>query len=301
MGVLYRTAIAIAVSTGISLFGLQSISSADSSLESITLSPASKTYKVDPGQTFDDSLTVLNDGNTAYDFIVYASPYSVESGSYDKPNYTETTVRSDAYTWVSFPKTTWRIEAHQTLKIPFAVNVKKNASPGGHYGVLFVEIQPKESSSGDTTLTRKKRVGTVIYATVSGDVNLKGQIVDVDIPWFQSRAPVNVTSSVQNLGNSDFVTKVTYEASDVFGTLKFRTEGEYVVLPSTTRDIVMSWDKATWFGLFKVRVTTAFLETTNMKEVYVLVMPIWLVLITGVTIISGGIYAIWRHFYRTKH
>lgn len=273
--------------------------SAEEPSESITLSPSSKTYKLDPGQTFEDSLTILNDGQTAYDFTVYGAPYSVTSGTYD-PSFTSTAANADAYTWVQFKQTTWHVEAQQIVKVPYTIHVKANASPGGHYGVLFAEVQPSGDSTG-STLVRKKRVGSIIYATVSGDVHLSGAPLGAHINWFQSSAPLTVTTSVQNTGNSDFTTKVTYQVSDVFGSVKYNMQSSYVILPSTTRDMTLSWADAPWFGLYKTRLTTAFLEQTSVAEAYVLVMPIWLVLFVGTMVVSGGIYAIWRHSHRTRH
>jgi hypothetical protein len=268
-------------------------------VESITLSPTSKTYKVEAGQTFEDSLTILNDGQTAYDFTVYAGPYSVTSGSYD-PNFTSTAANADAYTWIQFKQTTWHAEPRETLKIPYTVHVKKDASPGGHYGVLFAEVQPS-TGAGESTLARKKRVGAIVYATVNGDVHLSGEKVTTSIPWFQSSAPLKVVASVKNTGNSDFTTRVTYEVSDVFGSVKYNLQSDYVILPSTTRDMTLSWADAPWFGLYKARVTTTFLETTSVVESYVLIMPIWLVLLVSGMVVAGGAYAGWRRSHRTRH
>lgn len=268
-------------------------------VESITLSPASKSYKVDAGQTFDDTITVVNDGDTAYDFTVYTAPYSVKDGTYD-PNFTEVTSNSDAYTWVQFKQTTWHAEPRDTLKVPYTVHVKPNAAPGGHYGVIFAEVQPADSGSGTSTLARKKRVGTILYASVSGDIRLEGHIAGTTIPWFQSRAPLTANMTVQNTGNNDFTAKVTYRISDIFGGIKYTAKSEYVVLPSTTRDITVQWAGAPWFGLYKARITTDFLNTTSIVESYVLIMPVWMVLLFGVAIVSGGIYAIWRWSHRSK-
>lgn len=300
MRIFRRTAIAILLGVVVSLVGFHAEANAADTVENITLSPTSKKLHVDPGQTLQDSFTVVNDGETAYDFIVYASPYSVQSGAYDKPSYTSTASNADAYTWVQFQQTSWHINAHQTLTVPYTMHVKKNAAPGGHYGVLFAEIQPQQTASDGTSLIRKKRVGAVIYATVSGDVHLDGAMSGVTIPWFQTSAPFSVTSSVKNTGNSDFSATVLYQVSDVFGSVKYSMQGEYIVLPSTTRDITLSWAGSTWFGLFKARVTTSFLTTKDVRESYVLIMPIWLLLLVSATVISGGIYALWRHVPRSR-
>lgn len=268
-------------------------------VESITLSPTSKTYKVDPGQTFEDTLTVLNDGDTAYDFTVYTAPYSVNNSAYE-PNFTSTVANADAYTWIQFKQVTWHAEAHETIKIPYTVYVNKKASPGGHYGVLFAETQPASGSEGAATLGRKKRVGAILYATVSGDVKLSGNVASTRINWFQTKAPLTGTSSVNNTGNSDFTTTVNYQVADVFGAVKYSFKGEYAVLPSTTRDITLSWADTPWFGLYKVRVTTTFLDQSKTAESYVLVMPIWLLVLVGLTVLAGGIYATRQHFSRAR-
>ncbi len=293
-----RTAITVFAVVAVSLLLVpQDVVYAPDPVESITLSPTSKTYKVEAGQTFDDTLTVLNDGQTAYDFTVYTAPYSVTSGSYD-PSFTSTAANADAYTWVQFKQTTWHAEPRETLKIPYTVHVKSNASPGGHYGVIFAEVQP--SGTDGSTLARKKRVGSIIYATVNGDVHLSGAILGTNISWFQSKAPLTVTTSIQNTGNSDFTARVTYRASDIFGSVKYTMQSDYVVLPSTTRDITVGWADAPWFGLYKLSVTTAFLDQKSAAETYVLIMPIWLVLLVGVAVVGGGIYAIWQWSRRTR-
>lgn len=259
-------------------------------LESITLSPTSKTYKVDAGQTFDDSITILNDGQTAYDFIVYTAPYSVESGSYG-PDFTNEKANSDAYKWVQFAKTTWHVEPRQTVVVPYTVHVTENTSPGGHYGVIFAETQPQLNSA---SLARKKRVGCIMYATVSGDVHLAGDVEKISMPWFQTTAPLKSQASVRNTGNSDFLTTVDYEVSDIFGSAKYSLKNDYEVLPSTTRDITVGWDNAPWFGLYKAKMSVKVLDHTTTAETFILIMPTWLLLLVGVMVVSGGVYALRR-------
>lgn len=295
MQFLSKSAVALLLAMAVLLvFTPVEIVQAAEPVESITLSPTSKTYKVDPGQTFEDTLTVVNDGDTAYDFTVYAAPYSVNNSAYE-PNFTSTVANADAYTWVQFKQVAWHAEAHETIKIPYTVYVNKKASPGGHYGVLFAETQPASGSEGAATLGRKKRVGAILYATVSGDVKLSGNVASTRINWFQTKAPLTGTSSVTNTGNSDFVATVTYQVADVFGSVKYSSKGDYVVLPTTTRDITVGWADAPWFGLYRVHVTTAFLDQTKVTESYVLMMPIWLLALVGVTVLAGGVYAFRRH------
>lgn len=265
-------------------------------VESITLTPTSRTYKVDAGQTFQDAITILNDGQTAYDFIVYTAPYSVTSGSYG-PDFTSMKTNTDAYEWVQFSKTTWHLEPRQSVKVPYTVHVKEKAAPGGHYGVIFAETQPPADA---TSLARKKRVGSIIYATVNGDVNLSGSVESATLPWFQSSAPLTAQTTVKNTGNSDFVANVRLRVTDLFGSVKYENTGDYVVLPSTSRDIAMQWDKASWFGLYKAQFQVELLGNTTLTESYVLIMPVWLVLLFGFMVTSGALYGLWHRTNRSK-
>ena len=256
--------------------------------ESITLSPVKKNYTVNPGQTLSDTLTVLNDGQTAYDFIVYATPYSVQNSSYD-PNFTTEKPNADAYTWIQFEKTTYRAEPRQTVTVPYTVNVKSDASPGGHYGAIFVEIQPEDSEQ-PTGVIVHKRAGTLLYATVSGTAKLAGENTGTTIPWYQSHPPLTANTSVKNTGNTDFTAKVTLTVKNAFGSVKYTNTQEYAVLPDTTRDIRVIWENANWFGLYNTTVTTESLDQTSTENSLVLIMPLWLILLLIALSVAGGVY-----------
>jgi len=266
--------------------------------ESITLSPVKKNYTVNPGQTLSDTLTVLNDGQTAYDFTVYATPYSVQNSNYD-PDFTATQPNADAYTWVQFEKTTYRAEPRQTVTVPYTINVKADASPGGHYGAIFVEIQP-DASEKPTGVVVHKRAGTLLYATVSGDTNLAGKNTGITIPWYQSQPPLTATTTVENTGNTDFTTKVNLTVKNAFGAVKHTNTQEFAVLPDTTRTINVSWGNANWFGLYNTTVTTETLGKTSSQSSYVLIMPLWLILLLIVFSIAGGVYTYYAQQKKSK-
>lgn len=256
--------------------------------ESITLSPVSKSYNVSRGEVVHDNLTILNDGDTTYNFTVYGTPYSVSNGSYN-PSFETTKPDADAYTWVSFERTTYRIKPRQTIEVPFTMNVRADASPGGHYGAIMAEVQPGEDSG---QLARKKRVPMLLYVTVKGDVKLAGSIDAISIPWYQTVTPMKATAAVRNTGNTDFVSTIDYKVSTVFGRDVYDAKREYTVLPNTTRDLDMSWNNASWFGLYKVNLSVDVLGKTTEVSSLVLMMPIWMVVLILIFIVVGGAYAV---------
>lgn len=288
--------LALFVAVG-SVSGAYAAEPADTPTESITLSPASSRLRLDAGAVETGELTVLNDGDIAYDFIVYARPYSIQNNNYEKPDFTGTPSNADAYRWVQFAETSWRIEPGDTLKIPYSLRVPADAAPGGHYGVIFVETQP--TGADGISVARKKRVGSLLYVTVNGTFRTGGQILGAEVPWLQFRAPLMANVMVENTGNADFDATVNYKVTDIFGRTKYDATKDYVVLPKTVRKINIEWGSAPWFGLFNVALTTNYLDQSSSSRSLVLLVPRWLLYTVLVIFVGGGAYVALRRRRRS--
>ena len=261
--------------------------------ESITLSPVSTRFQINAGTQKDDELTIVNDGATSYNLIVYARPYSVSGESYD-PNFVQTPSNADAYQWIQFRQVSWHVKAGETVKIPYTIRVPATAGPGGHYGVIFAETQPEQAVSG-TSVLRKKRVGSIIYATVNGTYTTGGQSLGTSIAPLQFRAPLTASITIENTGNADFEAQTTYRVSDLFGNVKYENEKQYILLPTTTRKLSLEWVEAPWFGLFNVTIEAKFLDQTVTAQSLVLLVPRWLLLVLGIAAVGGGVYVVLRN------
>ena len=272
----------------------------DGDIESITLSPVNHKYKIDAGQTANDKLTIVNDGKTDYDFIIYSRPYSITrspSGEYDytNPNFTATPANADAYGWIQFPKTRFHIKAGASLDVAYTMTVPKLASPGGHYGVIFAETQPPINKESANSVFRKKRVGSIIYATVNGKFITSGQLEGTSIPFWQLQPPLHADATVKNTGNSDITDDTTYVVKDMFGNKKFEQVKQYTILPQTTRKMPFEWPGASWFGLYKVELKQSVLGKESTQSSYVLMLPRYIPILILVILLIGGAYAWFRH------
>lgn len=257
--------------------------------ETITLSPTTKRYSVDPGQTISDSITITNTGGKAFSFITYARPYFVSGEAYT-PVFDVINKQTDAYRWVTFEGATYSAAPTQAVKIPFTLTVPENAASGGHYGVIFAETQPESSTQAKNSVFRKKRVGALLYVTVKGDNVLKGSLESTTISPLQTKPPLSTQSRVKNAGNVDFVDNAKLEVRDIFGQLKYTTEREVTVLPGTTRNVNFEWNDASTFGLYNVSVTQKFLGTNDTKTGLVVMFPIWaIVVLLGIILLGVGL------------
>lgn len=258
--------------------------------ESITLSPVSQHYKLDAGQSVSDELTIINDGDVGYTFSLYASPYSVNDENYE-PDFSSERKNTDVDNWVEFDKDSYYIQAGQTLKVGYTITVPKNASPGGHYGVLFAETEATKLTGG-TGVERKKRVGAIIYATVNGTYESGGKLVNLTVPALQFGPPLFSELTVQNTGNSDFATVMSFVVRDAFGAKKYESSKDYQILPDSSRKIRAEWPQAAEFGLYKVTASAQFLDQDAAKTSYVLVAPVWIYLIGVIGLLAVVIYFI---------
>ena len=71
--------------------------------ESITLAPASQTYKLKTGDTKRNKLIVLNNSSKDISVIIYARPYDVSDELYT-PDFTSQAANADFYKWVNLIK-----------------------------------------------------------------------------------------------------------------------------------------------------------------------------------------------------
>lgn len=254
--------------------------------ESILMSPAKKNYKFDAGSTTADSITVINNGNSAYRFKVYASPYSVKNVAYE-PDFYTTRKNTDLESWVNFPTDTFSIQPNQTIKVPYSIKVPADATPGGHYAVIFAETQPPEVTGDTNSVQRKKRIGSLVYATVNGSYQMGGQFKGIRTAGLQFKSPLRSELNVENTGNSDFAVETVFAVSDIFGNRKYTDTKSYQLLPKTERKIMFSWDKSPSFGLYEVTVSAKFLDKQTTRTSYVLMAPLafYMIFIVGLLVL----------------
>lgn len=262
--------------------------------ESITLSPVSKRYEIAAGAVREDKLTIINDGEVDFDFTVYTRPYSVTDENYT-PDFTKTAQNTNIYQWVQFPQAKFHLKAGASIEVPYIVRVPQAAKPGGHYGVIFAETQPSGKVEG-SGVVRKKRVGSILYATVKGQTTRKGALQSVSVPFWQAGSPLKVVSRITNEGNTDFVDTTTYRIKDIFGNVKSETKSEYPILPQTIRRISHEWTGAAWIGLYNVELTHDYLGKSETTQGYVVIVPRYLLILGGVLALIGGGFALRRRF-----
>ena len=241
-----------------------------SAAQNITVSPTSIEQAVDAGKSVSGTTELIDDGDTVYTATVYATPYGVSGEDYNQ-SYQLQPGFGNAAKWFHFDKTSYQLQPHQTVSIPYTITVPAGTGPGGYYSVIFAEAQPQAATGSGVTV--RKRVGTIVYLRVNGAVSEEGRVASWEVPLWQTESAITGAVRLENKGNIHYSADVQMIVTDLFGRTKAQISTTRFVLPQTIRRIELTWPNAPGFGLFKVSGTTSFLQQHEALPVrYVLIM-----------------------------
>jgi len=170
---------------------------------------------------------------------------------------------------------------------------------GGHYGAIFIETVPP-AGKGAAFVSRVERIGTLFYLTLNGDLNLKGSIESLKVPWYQAVTPVLGTLRIRNDGNTHFVAEGTAQLSSPFGKTGQAIPFKGAVLPGTVRRFDLKLPSSTPIGLYKVTATVKYLDREEAVSAWMLLMPRVTFYIVSATILLLVILAIWTIARRVR-
>ena len=262
--------------------------------ESIVMSPTGVSLDIAAGETINKTFKIINDGTVAYDFKVYASPYSVKNSRYDA-DFDTRQPNADVYEWVTFTEKRYHLEPGQHIDVPYMISVPTDAAPGGHYSVIFAETQ--SSGGNGSNVVANKRVGVILYAAVSGDYIRAGRETGVSIPPVKIGGVPSATITLENTGNTHFTGKETIRVKNIFGEKVYERTVDHIMLPKTTRDVPLVWENGATLGWYKVETQSIILDKTVSHSGWVLVSPLWFVVVV-VLVLFGIIYMLYRRFRR---
>lgn len=254
----------------------------------IALSPSNQTISLTPGQEYRGNITIVNVGNSPYDFSLSATPYQVDSETYDL-NFAANNVYTQLYTWISFSERTYHINPGQTIEAEFIVKVPDGAAGGGQYAAIMARAEG--ITDGGSMVQVIPQVASLIYGRVNGpEMTPEGEIAEQTIPGFILGGPLEVTETVYNTGNVDFKVYHALTITDFFsGEEVFNSDTKNadgykigsntsVVLPGTSRKQTLVWENTPKIGVVRVKQTVMFLEEEVNTEQVVIFCPLWVVL-----------------------
>ena len=265
---------------------------------SISLMPVSKVLQLSPSQTYEDTMTVTNDGGDQIEIEVYAAPYSYVYSEADD-SYKLGFNRENNFTqitrWVTFedPSGEWKskanytIDGHQSLPVKYRVTTPDDIPSGGQYAVLFAHTLTGVTSSNG--IRTEASPGMVIYGRNNdGDVRVSATISNMNIKFGveengTKRDNFYASAKVKNDGNVDFSAVGKLKVEPILGGGSYETSndrGRISVIPDSELVVHDEWEESPSFGLYRVSWTVTAGESTETIETVIFVNPLPFIIIT---------------------
>ena len=271
---------------------------------SISISPVSKVLQLEPNKVYEDSFKISNNGSSALNFEVYASPYSY-TFSEEEDEYRLGFSHENDYTqitrWITFKDTDgnyvenphFTAEPESSVEITYKISTPSSIPAGGQYAVLFAHtISEQTEASGIRT---EASPGLIIYGRANGETIITGEISNLAINKTlksndEIKNVINASAKVKNTGNVDFMASGQLKITGIFGRSYYETpsnRGRVSVIPEAELTVSDMWEDTPYFGLFNATwtVMAAGQEESTTQMVLLLPAPIIVIMILLLTII----------------
>lgn len=244
----------------------------------ISISPVNHKIEIEQGETYNGKVTVANVGKKEFNYEISAKPYGVKNAS-----YTDVTFEANEYTdivnWITFSQESGHLIPNESNIIDFSITVPEKAISIGQY-LVIVASAVNEVQDGQSGLDVIGSVGSVVYASISGDAKNSGEITENSIPSFYFSGPISLNSTVKNTGDVHNTVSYKVEVRSMFSDdIIYSNSDEpytHLILPKTERTESWTWD-APMFGIFRVKQIIEYAGNTSEVESTVIVCPVWLI------------------------
>lgn len=212
----------------------------------LQIAPLRSKPSQNPGDTSTGQLTVTN--NTPDSMIV---TLSVERFKVTDEDYHYDFAPGEYTEWVRLADTKVTLESKANKQIAYSLAVPANAPPGGYYFAIFASTQNDAST---TNFKEIKRVASLVYLEVSGQLDKKVNLLGFDTPWFLTHRTLNIDNRLANQGNTHVDARLKQTINPLLGHGPEAVQKDGLILPSTIRKL-SSTVKTPWLpGIYLLQV-----------------------------------------------
>lgn len=258
---------------------------------SFTLMPMNQQVDLNPGETYEGYITIVNpaDAKADFNYKVSVSPYSVVGEDYTADLQTKNK-NNEMVDWIKIEEPTGTIAPNGTKKVKFTITTPLDAAAGGQYASLNVSSNNDDSSNDAFAVKNVFEMASLIYGTVSGDIVKEGEILENNVPGFTAVPPITVSAKLQNKGNihqsATIILKVTnfFTGDVIFPKDEQQSQFGEMVMPDTIYTTSRQIGSLPSIGVVTVNQTIHFDGKISTTEKQVIICPVWFMIIVVLTV-----------------
>lgn len=251
--------------------------------ESLRVQPLRSRPVITAGETRSDKISLRNTGATSLTINLSVERFEVSDEQY---NYRFGA--GQASDWVRFVDQEFRLDPGQEREAAYSVAIPATAAPGGYYFALFAAGETPQTDA----IREVKRVASMIYLEVPGELNRDGAVLGVGLPWLSLDRRLAYELRLINQGNTHYETDTRLQMRTIFGQGIIDKQITGLLLPGSIRSFTGELELPPWPGLYRVDGKTSFPNGTQiLPSRYIVYAPIWF--IAGLVVIACGVVTVW--------
>lgn len=253
--------------------------------EGVQVKPLRNYLTLDPGTTTSGTLSLKNTTDKTQTIAMSTELFSVsgQDYSYNFRDGSETE-------WVKFDQPNFKLKPDQTRQVQYDLAVPASASPGGHYFSLLTTIVPSENDG----VREIRRVASLVYLEVSGDVVRTSTLTDFSLPWITIDRTIPSNVLIANSGNSHTRARVLVDGRSFWQRILGEPKGEFAViegtiLPGTVRKLPSEIALPKRPGVYRLAAHYAPQQGgVVVREQILVYAPVWFLAIAAVFMVCLG-------------
>jgi hypothetical protein len=273
--------------------------------ESIKIQPTIVEEKIEPGKSFSSVLSATNLGSVAQVYKVSVQDIeSIDEKGYPVFAKEHEATGFEMSSWVKIPRPEITIGPGATVEVPFMVTVPTDASPGGHFGTIFLSTNGEKPKTVGASVSYQ--VGAILSFQIAGDIKEEARIRQfTSDKTLYGEPKVTFHVKVENMGNTLVRPRGFIEIVDMFGkktaTVNLN-DSEAAILPHAVREFTVTWDDdRVRMGKYQAIASLEYgtdVKHTIFQELSFWVIPSKVVLpVLGIIFLVALILYIWVKLY----
>ncbi len=229
----------------------------------VGLSPAVIEEPMGPGETRQFNLEISNLSATDQTYYLFRKDITgVRPGGV--PIFAEENAERTGFElseWITLGVTEVDVPVNESAVVSFILEVPENASPGSHFGGVFVSVEPPKLRSTGAAVGYE--VANIISIRVAGEALESAQIRQFSTDkYLYGSTNIKFLVRIENEGNVLVRPTGPLEVNNMFGKqvalLNFN-ESLSGVFPNTDRDFEITWeDESPGFGRYEAVLSTSY-------------------------------------------
>ncbi len=273
----------------------------------IRLVPATVETAADPGEIITEILTITNVSSEEKEYFLYKRDIKgVEEGGV--PIFAEEGEEKTGYEvteWIELQEEPIKLPAGGEFSFPLVIKVPESASPGSHFGGVFISAEPPKLREIGAGVGYE--VASIISIRISGDIVDSARVRSFSTDkLFYAEKKVKFLAKIENQGNILIRPRGPLTIESMFGgepATIMVNENQAGVFPGTVRDYEFNWeDEGIGFGRYEAILALSYDGEGGQKTIdaslvfWVFPTKVMVSVIVGFLVIVLGGYMLTRYY-----